>query len=234
MPKIVKVVFWLTGLFVVIILIQYPLQQSMDSWQSWSLPLAGKTIVIDPGHGGVDGGAEASDDTQEKEITLTVSNMVRDYLQQSGAIVYLTREGDYDLARDDTEGLSRRKTEDIKHRVSFIKEKKAELFISIHLNALPEKQWKGAQTFYHPGKEKSKLLAETIQSEIRDNMGNTDREALAIQQVYLLKYAETPGALIELGFLSNEEEKELLKQTHYQQKMAESIYEGVLKYAINK
>lgn len=234
MPKIVKVVFWLTGLFVVIILIQYPLQQSMDSWKSWSLPLAGKTIVIDPGHGGVDGGAEASDDTQEKEITLTVSNMVRDYLQQSGAIVYLTREGDYDLARDDTEGLSRRKTEDIKHRVSFIKEKKAELFISIHLNALPEKQWKGAQTFYHPGKEKSKLLAETIQSEIRDNMGNTDREALAIQQVYLLKYAETPGALIELGFLSNEEEKELLKQTHYQQKMAESIYEGVLKYAINK
>jgi len=234
MPKIVKVVFWLTGLFVVIILIQYPLQQSMDSWKSWSLPLAGKTIVIDPGHGGVDGGAEASDDTQEKEITLTVSNMVRDYLQQSGAIVYLTREGDYDLAHDDTEGLSRRKTEDIKHRVSFIKEKKAELFISIHLNALPEKQWKGAQTFYHPGKEKSKLLAETIQSEIRDNMGNTDREALAIQQVYLLKYAETPGALIELGFLSNEEEKELLKQTHYQQKMAESIYEGVLKYAINK
>lgn len=210
------------------------MQQTLDSWKTWSLPLAGKTIVIDPGHGGVDGGAKASDGTQEKEITLRVSEMLRDYLQQAGAIVYLTREGDYDLAHDDTEGLSRRKTEDIKHRVSFIKEKKADLFISIHLNALQDKRWSGAQTFYHPGKEKNKLLAETIQTEIKENLENTDREALAIQQVYLLKYAEVPGALVELGFLSHEEEKELLKDPNYQQEMAESIYEGISKFAADQ
>ncbi len=230
MPKILKVVVWLCGLFLLIILIQYPMQKSMDSWQTWSLPLAGKTIVLDPGHGGVDGGAEAFDDTQEKEITLIVSNMVRDYLQQAGAVVYLTREGDYDLAEDNTKGLSRRKSEDIQNRVAFIKEKEADLFLSIHLNALPDRRWKGAQTFFHPGREQNEELAKAIQSEIRRNLENTNREALAIQQVFLLKYAESTGALVEIGFLSNEEEKELLKTTNYQKKMAASIYEGILKY----
>ncbi|WP_058305683.1 N-acetylmuramoyl-L-alanine amidase CwlD [Gracilibacillus massiliensis] len=234
MPKILKVVVWLIGLFLLIILIQYPMQNSMDSWKTWSLPLAGKTIVIDPGHGGVDGGAEASDDTQEKEITLTVSNMLRDYLQQAGAVVYLTREGDYDLAQDDTKGLSRRKTEDIQNRVAFIKEKEADLFLSIHLNALPDRRWKGAQTFFHPGREQNEQLAKAIQHEIRRNLENTNREALAIQQVFLLKYAEATGALVEIGFLSNEEEKELLKSAGYQQKMAASIYEGILQYETNQ
>ncbi|SHN36563.1 N-acetylmuramoyl-L-alanine amidase CwlD [Gracilibacillus kekensis] len=234
MPKILKLVVWLIGLFLLIILIQYPMQNSMDSWQTWSLPLAGKTIVIDPGHGGVDGGAEASDDTQEKEITLTVSNMLKDYLQQAGAVVYLTREGDYDLAQDDTKGLSRRKTEDIQNRVAFIKEKEADLFLSIHLNALPDRRWKGAQTFFHPGREENEQLAKAIQNEIRRNLENTNREALAIQQVFLLKYAEATGALVEIGFLSNEEEKELLKSTSYQQKMAASIYEGILQHETNQ
>ncbi|WP_208585733.1 N-acetylmuramoyl-L-alanine amidase CwlD [Gracilibacillus suaedae] len=234
MPKIFKVVLWLVGLFLLIILMQYPMQRSLDSWQTWSLPLAGKTIVLDPGHGGVDGGAEASDDTMEKDIALDVSKMLRDYLQQAGAIVYLTREGDYDLAQDGTTGLSRRKSEDIQNRVAFIKEKEADLFLSIHLNALPEKQWKGAQTFYHPGREQNELLAKAIQSEIRRNLENTNREALAMSQVFILKYAETPGALVEIGFLSNEEEKELLKSANYQKKMAASIYEGISQYVIEQ
>ncbi|MDX8047318.1 N-acetylmuramoyl-L-alanine amidase CwlD [Gracilibacillus sp. S3-1-1] len=230
MPKIFKVILWLAGLFALIILIQYPMQRSLDSWQTWSLPLAGQTIVLDPGHGGYDGGAEASDDTQEKDIALDVSNMLRDYLQQAGAMVYLTREGDYDLAADETKGLSKRKSEDIRNRVEFIKEKQADLFLSIHLNALPSKQWRGAQSFYHPGLEQNQLLAEAVQSEIKRNLANTNREALAMSQVYILKYAETPGALVEIGFLSHEEEKELLKSSEYQQQMAASIYEGVLQY----
>lgn len=234
MPKIFKVVLWLVGLFLLIILMQYPMQRSLDSWQTWSLPLAGKTIVLDPGHGGVDGGAEASDDTQEKDIALDVSNMLKDYLQQAGAIVYLTREGDYDLAQDETKGLSRRKSEDIHNRVAFIEDKEADLFLSIHLNALPSKQWRGAQTFFHPGKEQNELLAKAIQAEIRRNLENTNREALAMSQVYILKYTETTGALVEIGFLSNEDEKELLKSPDYQRKAAASIYEGILQYMIEQ
>ncbi|WP_163539083.1 N-acetylmuramoyl-L-alanine amidase CwlD [Gracilibacillus sp. YIM 98692] len=235
MPSIVKVVLWLIGLFLLIILMQYPMQRSLDSWQSWSLPLAGKTVVIDPGHGGVDGGAVGDDNTLEKDITLAVSNMLRDYLQQAGAVVYLTREGDYDLAEEDTQGYSKRKVEDIHQRVAFIKEKEADLFVSVHLNALPNKKWKGAQTFYFPGKEKNELLATSIQDEIIRNLENTNRKALPLHQIFLLKYAETTGALVEIGFLSNSEERGLLKTRRYQQKMAASIYEGILHYVmVNK
>ncbi|GAB2567620.1 N-acetylmuramoyl-L-alanine amidase CwlD [Gracilibacillus alcaliphilus] len=234
MPKPLGVIAWLFGLFLLIILIQYPMQETMDSSQTWSLPLAGKTIVIDPGHGGADGGAKGSDQTEEKEIALIVSQHIRDYLQQAGAIVYLTREGDYDLAEAETQGLSRRKTEDIHNRVAFIKDKEADLFLSIHLNALPDKQWRGAQTFYHPRQETNKQLAVAIQSEIKRNLENTTREALAIEQIYLLKHSETTGALVEIGFLSNEEERKLLQSADYQRQMAASIYEGILQYVTSE
>ncbi|GAA0303860.1 N-acetylmuramoyl-L-alanine amidase [Gracilibacillus halotolerans] len=228
--RLMKVLLWLSGLFLLIIFIQYPIQSNINSWKTMSLPLAGKTIVIDPGHGGVDGGAEGTDDTQEKEIALNVSQKLQNYLEQAGAIVYLTREGDYDLANDDTRGLSRRKAEDIQRRVHFIKEKEADFFLSIHLNSLPDKRWRGAQSFFYPGNEQSELLATSIQDEIKDNLENTERKALGMRQVYLLKYTEAPGALVEIGFLSNDEERELLKDKGYQQKMAESIYFGILKY----
>ena len=210
------------------------MQQTLDSSTSWSLPLVGKTIVIDPGHGGVDGGAKGSDQTQEKEIALFVANYLRDYLQQAGALVFLTREGDYDLAQKDTNGLSRRKTEDIHNRVAFIKEKEADLFLSIHLNALPDKQWRGAQTFFYPKAGNNERLAKTIQAEIKRNLENTTREALALEHMYLLKHSEATGALVEIGFLSNEEERLLLISPEYQQQMAASIYQGIMQYVTSE
>src|SRR5699024_1165410 len=107
-------------------------QKSDPTWETWSLPLSGKTIVLDPGHGGPDGGAVGEDETEEKDITLIVAKKLQDYLQQSGAIVYLTRETDKDLAAGDTEGLSRRKAEDIRKRLAFIHDKKADFFVSVH------------------------------------------------------------------------------------------------------
>src|SRR5699024_12173673 len=123
------------------------------------LPLAGKTIVVDPGHGGPDGGAEGTDDTQEKEIALEVAKKLQHYLQQSGALVYLTRETDTDLADKGTSSLYQRKSEDIRRRLAFIQEKKADLFVSIHLNAIASRKWSGAQTFYSPKLDESKHLA---------------------------------------------------------------------------
>src|SRR5699024_6262187 len=115
-----------------------------------SLPLSGKTIVLDPGHGGPDGGAVGKDETEEKDIALSVAKKLQDYLQQSGALVYLTRETDKDLAAEDTEGLSNRKSEDIRNRLEFIHDRKADFFVTIHLNALTSTRWHGAQTFYYP------------------------------------------------------------------------------------
>lgn len=230
MERLGKIVIWFLGLLLLAFLIQLPLRHTNTTWDAWSLPLTGKTIVIDPGHGGPDGGAVGSDQTQEKDIALAVAKKLRDYLQQAGGLIYLTREEDKDLANKDTRGLSRRKSEDIRKRLQFIHENKADLFVTIHLNAIPSTRWSGAQTFYYPQFDESKHLAKMIQAELIRNLENTDRSALAINGIYLLKYAEVPGALVEIGFLSNERERELLKQDDYQNQVASSIYLGILRY----
>lgn len=230
MGHINKIIIWALGLFILIYLIQLPMKQTKTTWEAWSLPLSGKTIVIDPGHGGPDGGAVGADQTTEKDIALTVAKKLRNYLQQAGALVYLTRETDKDLAADDTKGLSRRKSEDIRNRLQFIHNKEADFFVSIHLNAIPSPRWSGAQTFYYGKFAESKHLAEMIQAEFIRNLENTTRSALAITGMYLLKYAEVPGSLVEIGFLSNEAERENLKQEAYQRQIAGSIYEGMLRY----
>jgi N-acetylmuramoyl-L-alanine amidase len=229
MKRMTKVVFWLLGLALLVFLIQIPMNKSQDV-AKFTLPLSGKVIVLDPGHGGPDGGAAGKDGTTEEAITLSVSKRLSTYLQEAGATVYLTREEDKDLASDETKGLSRRKSEDIRNRLNFIHDHQADFFLSIHLNALPSTRWRGAQTFYYPSKDENKHLAKMIQSEIIRNLENTNREALAKSEMYLLKHAEVPGALVEIGFLSNVDERELLKREDYQDKMAASIYEGILRY----
>lgn len=228
MKKYLKASLWLLGLLILILLIQFPIKKGELMWRTVPLPLAGKTIVIDPGHGGIDGGAVGRDKTSEKEIALQVAKYTRDYLQQAGALVYLTREEDKDLAGENVEG--RRKSADIRNRLKFIHEKEPDFFISIHLNALPSKRWSGAQTFYYPSFPENKHLATMIQDEIIKNLENTTRVPLQMNHVYLLKHAEVPGALVEIGFLSNDEELELLKDKKYQQQMSASIYKGIIRY----
>ncbi|WP_284141062.1 MULTISPECIES: N-acetylmuramoyl-L-alanine amidase CwlD [unclassified Virgibacillus] len=221
---------WVVGLFMLVFLLQYPLQQTQKTWNTWSLPLSGKTIVIDPGHGGPDGGAVGRDKTEEKDIALAVSKKLQGYLQQSGALVYLTREKDTDLADAQTKGLSKRKSEDIRKRLQFIHDKKPDFFLSVHLNAIPSPKWSGAQTFYYARYEESRHLATMIQEQMITNLKNTTRSPLAINGMYLLREAKVPGALVEIGFLSNEKERELLKKKSYQEKVAVSMYEGMLRY----
>lgn len=200
------------------------------TWTYWTMPLSGKTIVIDAGHGGPDGGAKSKSGILEKDINLAISIYLRDYLQQAGALTALTREEDKDLARPETRGLSRRKTEDLLSRAKLIEQQKADLLISIHMNSIPSSRWRGAQTFYYPSNDNNKLLAELIQAELRRNLGNTDRVAKTIDTPYLLKTSNVPSALVEVGFLSNPEEAELLADPGYQKKVAAAIYQGILRY----
>lgn len=230
MKRTSKIIIWVLGVCLLIFLIRLPIQETEDAFNSWSLPLSGKTIVIDPGHGGPDGGAVGADDTLEKDVSLAVAKRLQSYLQQSGALVYLTREEDKDLAEEGTGRIASRKSEDIRNRLEFIHDKNPDFFLTIHLNALPATEWRGAQTFYYPEFDENRHLATMIQSEITRNLENTTRQALAINGIYLLKHAEVPGALVEIGFLSNEEERELLKEDSYQRQMAASVYEGILRY----
>lgn len=228
MKRKLRVGAFAIGLIVLFLILQYDFTDD-DSWESWNLPLTGKIIIVDPGHGGPDGGA-GDKDALEKELALNVSLKLRDYLQQQGALVLMTREDDRDLAPDGTRGYSRRKSEDLKKRLEMINTSGAEYFLSIHLNAIPSSRWSGAQTFYSTRLEENGRSAKFIQDELRRNLENTNRKAKILNDVYILKNANIPGSLVEIGFLSNPAERSSLKKDEYQEKVAASIYNGVLRY----
>ncbi|SFB61146.1 N-acetylmuramoyl-L-alanine amidase [Cohnella sp. OV330] len=194
-------------------------------------PLTGKTVVLDAGHGGVDGGAVSRDGLIEKDINMALVLQLRDYLQQAGAVVYLTREGDHDLAGSEVKGYSKRKTQDLINRTATINGKNPYLALTIHMNSVPSAKWSGAQTFYYPSNAEGARLATLVQAEIRESVGNTNRVALTKDNVYLLKALKMPAALVEVGFLSNPEESRLLAGKAYQTKVAAALYRGILRYA---
>ncbi|CAM3236819.1 N-acetylmuramoyl-L-alanine amidase CwlD [Sporolactobacillus spathodeae] len=195
--------------------------------KNWNMPLAGRVIVVDAGHGGIDGGAVGGD-AIEKKITLKIARDLRDYLQETGAIVIMTRDSDDDLSDDDY--IGRHKTQDLLRRADIIKKNHPDAFISIHLNAIPNSRWRGAQTFFYPNSGKNERLAMLIQDSIQKNLSNTNRQAKAIGFVYLLKKASPPAALVEVGFLSNPTERSLLVQRNYQRSAAASISQGIMRY----
>ncbi|MDR6120679.1 N-acetylmuramoyl-L-alanine amidase [Bacillus sp. SLBN-46] len=228
----IKIISFIAGLLVLFLILQHDFIED-DSWNTWNLPLSGKIILLDAGHGGPDGGA-GTGKTLEKDIALEITLKVRDYLQQQGALVIMTRETDTDLADSDTKGYSRRKVEDLKKRLKMINNTDNDLFVSIHLNAIPSSRWSGAQTFYAPHHQENARAAKFIQEEMRKNLENTNRKAKPLNQVYILKNAKKPGALVEVGFLSNPGEKAMLKKDSYQEKVAISIYKGIMRYFTNE
>ncbi|MFB4166100.1 N-acetylmuramoyl-L-alanine amidase CwlD [Alteribacillus sp. JSM 102045] len=201
-----------------------------DSMTNWHLPLSGKVIILDPGHGGVDGGSSSKDGVLEKEVALNISLMLREYLQEAGALVFMTREGDYDLAREDLKGYSNRKKEDLNKRAKIVNESGGDLFISLHLNAVPSSRWNGAQTFYHPRVPDNEKLAMLIQEEMKDNLSNSSRTTKPIKELFILRQADIPGVLVEAGFLSNPSDASYLRTEEYQNKVAVSIYRGLLRF----
>ncbi|GAB7387255.1 N-acetylmuramoyl-L-alanine amidase CwlD [Bacillaceae bacterium] len=220
---------WAAGLFLLCLLFTYE-GKVEDSWNAWNLPLSGVVIVLDAGHGGIDGGAVGQNGVIEKEVTLSIARKLRDFLQQAGALVLMTREEDKDLAGAGTKGTARRKTEDLKERVRFVNESMADFLISIHLNAIPSPRWYGAQTFYSPGRKESEKMAYFIQAEIRDKLGNTTRVPKKVDDIFLLRSIKVPAVLVEVGFLSHPREARLLASDGYQTKMANAIYQGILRY----
>jgi N-acetylmuramoyl-L-alanine amidase len=228
----IKIISFITGLIVLFFILQHDFNEN-NSWKTWNLPLSGKIILLDAGHGGPDGGA-GTGKTLEKDIALQITKNVRDYLQEQGALVIMTREKDEDLADPDTRGYSRRKVEDLKKRLKMINNTDIDLFVSIHLNAIPSARWSGAQTFYAPQHKENARAAKFIQEELRRNLENTERKAKPINQVYILKNAKKPGVLVEVGFLSNPREKALLKKESYQEKVSASINNGILRYFTNE
>lgn len=198
--------------------------------------LGGVKIVIDPGHGGLDGGA-SSGEVVEREITLKIAHELKKRLEKKGSTVVMTRlkEGDALAEHAPSEQfrtIRERKLADLKLRETMTVDEKPDMFISVHVNAIPETKWRGSQVFYHPGGHPDgEFLAKAIQESFRENLKNTDREAMAIKGVYLLKKVPTPAVLVETGFISNPEERALLTNPAYQGKVADAIMEGIINFS---
>lgn len=190
-----------------------------------SMPLVGTTIVIDPGHGGYDPGVQVSG-IKEKEINLEVALILRDFLQQGGAEVVMTRERDKDFL-EVIAGPKKRM--DMKRRLEIIEGSKADILLSIHCNSIPSSRWAGAQTFFQAGREDGRMLAELIQGELIRVLQNTDRQVKG-GNYFLLAQSSAPGVIVEVGFLSNPREASLLKTPGYREKVAWAIYGGVINY----
>lgn len=185
--------------------------------------LLNKTIVIDSGHGGKDGGSVV-DDVLEKNINLQIALKLKEKLIKSGANVIMTRDGDFDLS---SPNANRRKKSDFDNRVSLINNAGADLYISIHLNYLSDSRYSGAQVFYTKGNE---YLAEIMQESLASYLKTKMPAKKLSDTIYMYKKLKVPGILIECGFLSNENERNLLISEKYQEQIALAIIKGIISY----
>ena len=199
--------------------------------ETTSTPVSNKTVVIDAGHGSPDEGAESNNGTTEARINLKIALKVQKLLEQTGSTVILTRSDDNAIYDLDSKSLRQKKVSDIKNRVKIGNESSADIFVSIHLNKIPQQQYYGWQCFYNSKNENSKMLAEQLQENLNESIQKENkREALKIENKYLMEHVKIPIAIVECGFLSNPEEERLLQTEEYQSKLAWGIYTGIMNY----
>ncbi len=184
-----------------------------------------RTVVIDAGHGGMDGGAVAHDGTLEKDINLEISKVLAALMRVSGYKVVMTREQDVMLDTDDSRGGA--KMRDLRKRLEIASSYPDAIAVSIHCNKFPQESCKGLQV-YHSNSEHAKSTALAIQSSALAVMPDNHRQIKkADSSIYLLHRARTPSVLVECGFLSNPAELAKLKTTEYKKQLALVIMGGI-------
>lgn len=193
-----------------------------------TLPLLGKLIYIDPGHGGRDPGA-LSKTIVEKEYNLKYAKLLMKKLESLGAMVYLTRYEDYDLAN---KGASLRKRSDLYKRAKIINESKCDLYLSVHLNASTNTSYRGFQIFYDHNNSHNKILGEAITKEVKKITSFT-RKVKNVNDYYMYSRITIPGVLIEIGYITNKDDNYLIRQESYQDKMINMISNGIVNYFNN-
>ena len=195
-----------------------------------TFPIKDRVIVVDAGHGGIDGGAGANG-SLEKNINLSIAKYLKSYLTQSGATVIMTRESDTTLGENEGT-VKNKKRADLKERKNIVNNTAPDVFVSVHQNFFGESKYKGAQTFYETNNANSFKLAQIVQESLINNVdkSNTRMAAEIDKSKILFQDLKVPSILVECGFLSNKEEAELLKTKEYQQKVAYAIYLGIAQY----
>jgi N-acetylmuramoyl-L-alanine amidase len=189
-------------------------------------------ILIDPGHGGIDQGAMGDMKIAEAPINLSISEKLMRFLEGNGFEVEMTRYDDSGLYTELGSTIREKKNEDLKNRVKLINNSKADLAVSIHLNSFPQRQYYGAHVFYQKKNEAlTKLAADIVQESMKSILDKTNHRVPQIKKdIRIMDETNLPLILIECGFLSNIEEERKLVTDSYQEKVAWSIYLGLLKY----
>lgn len=190
-----------------------------------------KTILIDPGHGGYDGGADGLDGIKEKDINLKISLKLRDSLKAAGYDVVMIREEDKALL-DEGNKSGTKKSREIANRCKIKEQSNADIFVSIHQNHFPQGKYYGSQVWYSKAKG-SDTLAHIAQENLKVDLDNGNKrvEKPANNAYKILTCIDImPSILVECGFLSNYEELKLLQDESYQQKIADSLVKSINKY----
>lgn len=186
------------------------------------------TVVIDPGHGGVDPGKVGVHEEKEKDINLEIALRLKELLEKEKYTVIMTRETDQGLYQETD---SNKKLADLQARCALINDSNVDIAVSIHQNSYPDGSVKGAQVFYQTSSEQGKILADTLQNQIiTDIADGNKRTSKANDNYYMLLHTSVPMVIVECGFLSSPEEAALLCDTAYQQKMAQAIADGIDAY----
>lgn len=190
-----------------------------------------RTVIIDPGHGGFDGGAGADDGTLEKDINLEISLRLRDFLTFYGCSVVMTRETDKGTEDDSALNIAARKKSDMRNRLALMGRGNS-IYVSIHLNKFTTTAARGIQVFYTPNFESARLLGECIQNAVKENLQPENRRLIkkGYDSTFLLKKATVPAVIVECGFLSNKSDLIKLKDGDYQKKMAFCISAGIMQF----
>lgn len=176
-------------------------------------------------------GAQSSNGTTEAATNLAIAVKLQNLLETSGCTVILTRSDENAIYDIDSKTLKQKKVSDIRNRVKIGNESSADIFVSIHLNKIPQSQYDGWQTFYKEGSSEGEKLAKSIQGNLNEAIQReNNRIAKTIDNIYIIRKVEIPTTIVECGFLSNPEEEKLLLQDDYQNKLAWGIYNGIIDY----
>lgn len=204
-----------------------------------SVSLTDMLIAIDPGHGGIDGGASLGEHFNEKDINLDISLRLKELLQKNGIEVIMTRDRDVSLESKSDLRSSRYKR-DLDGRRDIIDTSNADVFVSIHANCFRNSpQAKGAIVFYYYDSEQGKKLARCIGNSIDKNvysgyLGDDKTKTKVLpENLFIIRSTKVPGVLVEAGYMTNREEGALLRQSGFQEAMAEAIFEGLKIYSLN-
>lgn len=191
-----------------------------------------RIIILDAGHGGMDGGCSAKDGTVEKDINLNILLNLRDMLEVSGYTVEVTRDKDISIHDSGIEGIANQKSSDMDNRLELFNKYDNAICISIHQNLFTDSKYHGAQMFYSATNSKSETLANILQSKFVEYLQPDNQREIKLcgKELFLCYFSENPTVMAECGFLSNPEEAELLKDTEYQKQVAFTIYSAINEY----